>query len=277
MGTHHPIRKQVAAEPVVIPDRLYFRIGDVAKLCGVQPYVLRFWETEFPQLKPNKGGTGQRLYRRKDVEMALRIKSLLYEQGYTIPGARLLLKSGAAATDTPAAGSEATTHEIAAHEPAPQPATDAGEELRRRAHLADLREELHELVELLRSPLPGQATAVHAAAQPATAQSVVAQRPPHEPIPFRPQLVVQHSTQQIEAPKPAAAPASEVPDEAEAETAFDPAAFEASSFEPAAVEHAATEPAEPVPARPARQPRAAKADEPPALPLFQGDLFGRSE
>jgi DNA-binding transcriptional MerR regulator len=93
MGSHQPIRKTVAPEPPVIPDKLYFRIGDVAKLCGVEPYVLRFWQTEFPSLKPHKGGTGQRLYRRKDVEMALRIKGLLYEQGFTIPGARQALKS----------------------------------------------------------------------------------------------------------------------------------------------------------------------------------------
>src|SRR6185312_6221619 len=71
-----------------IPDKLYFRIGDVAKLCGVEAYVLRFWESEFPQLKPNKSGTGQRLYRRRDVELALRIKHLLYVDGYTIAGAR---------------------------------------------------------------------------------------------------------------------------------------------------------------------------------------------
>jgi DNA-binding transcriptional MerR regulator len=71
-----------------IPDKLYFRIGDVAKLCGVEAYVLRFWETEFSQLKPNKSGTGQRLYRRRDVELALRIKQLLYGDGYTIAGAR---------------------------------------------------------------------------------------------------------------------------------------------------------------------------------------------
>jgi len=95
MGTHHPIRKTVVPEPTVIPDKLYFRIGDVATLLDVPAYVLRFWETEFPQLKPNKGGTGQRLYRKKDVEMALRIKSLLYDQGYTIPGARQVFKSEA--------------------------------------------------------------------------------------------------------------------------------------------------------------------------------------
>jgi DNA-binding transcriptional MerR regulator len=76
-----------------IPDKLYFRIGEVARLCEVPTYVLRFWESEFPQLKPNKGGTGQRLYRRRDVEMALRVKSLLKEEGYTIPGARQLLRA----------------------------------------------------------------------------------------------------------------------------------------------------------------------------------------
>ena len=69
----------------VIPDKLYFRIGEVAKLCSVQTYVLRFWESEFPQLKPTKSGTGQRLYRKRDVEMALKIRNLLYEEGYTIP------------------------------------------------------------------------------------------------------------------------------------------------------------------------------------------------
>ena len=76
-----------------IPDKLYFRIGEVARLCEVPAYVLRFWESEFPQLKPNKGGTGQRLYRRRDVEMALRVKSLLKDEGYTIPGARAVLKA----------------------------------------------------------------------------------------------------------------------------------------------------------------------------------------
>jgi DNA-binding transcriptional MerR regulator len=96
MATHHPIRKVVAPPAPVIPDKLYFRIGDVARLCEVPAYVLRFWETEFPNLKPNKGGTGQRLYRRKDVETALRIKHLLYDLGYTIPGARQVFKSDAA-------------------------------------------------------------------------------------------------------------------------------------------------------------------------------------
>src|ERR1700690_41326 len=78
---------------VVIPERLYFRIGEVASLCRLPAYVLRFWETEFPQLKPVKSSTGQRMYRRKDVESVLRIKTLLYEQGFTIAGARQHLRA----------------------------------------------------------------------------------------------------------------------------------------------------------------------------------------
>jgi DNA-binding transcriptional MerR regulator len=93
MGQHQPIREATASASPEIPDKLYFRIGDVARLCEVPAYVLRFWEGEFPQLKPNKGGTGQRLYRRRDVETAMRIKRLLYDEGYTIPGARQVLKS----------------------------------------------------------------------------------------------------------------------------------------------------------------------------------------
>jgi len=83
-----------AYEPPAIPDRLYFKIGDVARLCGVETYVLRFWESQFPQLKPNKSGTGQRLYRRRDVEMALEVKRLVHAEGYTLAGARTVLEQG---------------------------------------------------------------------------------------------------------------------------------------------------------------------------------------
>ncbi len=76
-----------------IPDKLYFRIGEVARLAGIKPYVLRFWETEFPSLGPRKSGTGHRLYRRKDVELVLEIKRLLYEKRFTIEGARKTLES----------------------------------------------------------------------------------------------------------------------------------------------------------------------------------------
>ena len=77
-----------------IPDKLYFKIGEVADLLGVEPYVLRYWESEFSQLTPKKSGTGHRLYRRKDVELLLRIKHLLYEKRFTIEGARQSLHAG---------------------------------------------------------------------------------------------------------------------------------------------------------------------------------------
>jgi len=80
------------SDDVLIPDKLYFRIGEVATLCHLPAYVLRFWESEFPQLKPVKGSTGQRMYRKRDVEGVLRIKQLLYEQGFTIAGARQQLR-----------------------------------------------------------------------------------------------------------------------------------------------------------------------------------------
>ncbi len=76
-----------------IPDKLYFRIGEVAKLAGIKPYVLRFWESEFHGLGPKKSGTGHRLYRRKDVELVLEIKRLLYEKRFTIEGARKVLEA----------------------------------------------------------------------------------------------------------------------------------------------------------------------------------------
>jgi DNA-binding transcriptional MerR regulator len=79
---------EVPSDTPEIPDKLYFRIGEVAGLLAVEPYVLRYWETEFPKLAPKKSGTGHRLYRRKDVELLLRIKHLLYEKRYTIEGAR---------------------------------------------------------------------------------------------------------------------------------------------------------------------------------------------
>ena len=82
-------------DEIVIPDKLYFRIGEVSTLCKLPAYVLRFWETEFPQLKPVKSSTGQRMYRRKDVETLIRIKGLLYEEGFTIAGARQQLRSEA--------------------------------------------------------------------------------------------------------------------------------------------------------------------------------------
>ena len=85
----------VPKEAPEIPDKLYFRIGEVAGLLGVETYVLRYWETEFPTLAPKKSGTGHRLYRRKDVELLLKIKHLLYEKRFTIEGARQWLQDSA--------------------------------------------------------------------------------------------------------------------------------------------------------------------------------------
>src|ERR1700723_1689577 len=85
--------KKASRNPeIIIPDKLYFRIGEVASLCRLPAYVLRFWETEFPQLKPVKSSSGQRMYRRRDVESVVRIKKLLYDDGFTIAGARLQLR-----------------------------------------------------------------------------------------------------------------------------------------------------------------------------------------
>jgi DNA-binding transcriptional MerR regulator len=77
-----------------LPDKLYFKIGEVAKLVGVKPYVLRYWETEFSILRPGKTRSRHRLYRRKDVETLLEIRRLLYTERYTIEGAKRRLREG---------------------------------------------------------------------------------------------------------------------------------------------------------------------------------------
>ncbi|RME23448.1 MAG: MerR family transcriptional regulator [Deltaproteobacteria bacterium] len=77
-----------------LPDKIYFKIGEVAEIVGVEPYVLRYWESEFPALRPVKSKSQQRMYRKKDVELLLRIKKLLYEDKYTIAGAKKQLARG---------------------------------------------------------------------------------------------------------------------------------------------------------------------------------------
>lgn len=101
-----------------IPDKLYFKIGEVSDLLGVEPYVLRYWETEFPVLSPKKSGTGHRLYRRKDVELLLRIKHLLYERKFTIEGARLALASEVKAPKAKPA--KAAQRDLFASDPLPE-------------------------------------------------------------------------------------------------------------------------------------------------------------
>jgi DNA-binding transcriptional MerR regulator len=112
-----------------IPDKLYFRIGEVAKLAGVEPYVLRFWETEFPALKPGKSPTGQRLYRRREVELILEVKKLLYDQKFTIAGARKQLKVN---------GRKSSQHDL------------GFAQSHRKASVQNIRREIAEIVEVLK-------------------------------------------------------------------------------------------------------------------------------
>ena len=107
-----------------IPSKLFFKIGEVCELTDTQPYVLRYWESEFPALAPAKNNSGQRIYRRRDIETILRIKTLLYEEGFTIAGAKKKLelemkeqmKAGTTTTPLPevlaAAGSDGLKEEI---------------------------------------------------------------------------------------------------------------------------------------------------------------------
>jgi DNA-binding transcriptional MerR regulator len=122
-----------------IPDKLYFRIGEVSRLAGIKPYVLRFWETEFSSLGPKKSGKGHRLYRRKDVELVLEIKRLLYEKRYTIEGARKYLDSRAREGSTKANGGAAA-----------KAGRSQGDLFVSAPVLEEIRKELIEILELLR-------------------------------------------------------------------------------------------------------------------------------
>jgi DNA-binding transcriptional MerR regulator len=152
MAHQEPIGRRTQTGTREIPDKLYFRIGEVAQLCDVPAYVLRFWETEFPQLRPNKGGTGQRLYRRRDVEMALRIKTLLYDEGYTIPGARQVFKSEQKQKEPLLAlGVEAAPGKVETLDKAGR--SDKADP----ARLRKLRREMQELLTLLSKPIANPA------------------------------------------------------------------------------------------------------------------------
>jgi DNA-binding transcriptional MerR regulator len=134
--------------PEEIPDKLYFRIGEVARLAGIKPYVLRFWETEFPALDPKKSGTGHRLYRRKNVQMVLEIKRLLYEKRYTIEGARKFLETRSKdAMPAPAAPTGVAKRSKPAAPPQP---TQTGFFDVPSPLLETVRQELREIVNLLK-------------------------------------------------------------------------------------------------------------------------------
>jgi len=134
-----------------IPDKLYFRIGEVARLAAIKPYVLRFWETEFAGLGPKKSGTGHRLYRRKDVELVLEIKRLLYEQRFTIEGARKLLENRPKAEPSRSASKPAASksHKAGARTTAPGNA-QAGLFLDSSPVLDSVRRELAEILAILK-------------------------------------------------------------------------------------------------------------------------------
>ncbi len=118
----------------LIPEKSLFRIGEVSRLTATKPFVLRYWETEFPMLQPGKSPKGQRLYRRQDVEMVLQIKHLLYDEGFTIAGARRHLREHN--------GSRA----VAASGPAPR--TDLPQTISRKV-LLDLRDALRAFLTVL--------------------------------------------------------------------------------------------------------------------------------
>jgi DNA-binding transcriptional MerR regulator len=138
------LNRKRAPEAPSIPDRLYFKIGDVARICGLETYVLRFWETQFPQLRPNKSGTGQRLYRRRDVETALEIKRLVHGEGYTLPGARQALDQ---IHRSPQSSLSQSSLPVASGEPGKRRDTVA-------AAIGHARAELREIAGLLANPTP---------------------------------------------------------------------------------------------------------------------------
>jgi DNA-binding transcriptional MerR regulator len=130
-----------------IPNKLFFKIGEVCEITDTQPYVLRYWESEFPALAPAKNSSGQRIYRRRDIETILRIKQLLYEEGFTIAGAKKRLEAEQAGkVDTPSSQAAATGNTP----PAVAVSDDADvAELSTRAALKELREGLREILTLL--------------------------------------------------------------------------------------------------------------------------------
>ena len=129
-----------------LPSKLYFRIGEVAGIVGVEPHVLRYWEREFRNIRPTKSARGQRVYSRRDVENLLRVRELLYTQGFTIAGARKQLQRPAS-KDEPAAETPQNAAPSAGGTKPPAAATPEREEPPReeetmRGTLAALREEV---------------------------------------------------------------------------------------------------------------------------------------
>jgi DNA-binding transcriptional MerR regulator len=114
-----------------LPDKLFFKIGEVADIVGVKPHALRYWETEFPALRPKKTRGAHRQYSRKDVELAMLIRQLLHDEGYTIPGARKRIR------------------DLGRHQRSSPPEPRAAREVALRAELLGLRQQLAELADQL--------------------------------------------------------------------------------------------------------------------------------
>jgi DNA-binding transcriptional MerR regulator len=128
-----------------IPNKLFFKIGEVCEITDTQPYVLRYWESEFPALAPAKNSSGQRIYRRKDIETVLRIKQLLYEEGFTIAGAKKRLEAelGGRGT-TPSAMASLPDTVVRNVDVTPEPGADDT-----RAVLLEVRDHLRGILTLL--------------------------------------------------------------------------------------------------------------------------------
>lgn len=135
---------------VSIPEKIFFKIGEVCDIVDVQAHVLRYWETEFPQLSPQKNRSGQRSYRRRDVEIALRIKELLYVDEYTIAGARKKLQNELRETSR----LKIVPNEPARHEPYIQPLSPPAPEIEEFDELVDFEPELEEAEEVLAEVAP---------------------------------------------------------------------------------------------------------------------------
>ena len=131
-----------------IPNKLFFKIGEVCEITDTQPYVLRYWESEFPALAPAKNSSGQRIYRRKDIETVLRIKQLLYEEGFTIAGAKKRLEAEMGGRGpTPSAMASLPETVVTNVEPDSEPAEPSADGTR--AVLLEVRDHLRGILTLL--------------------------------------------------------------------------------------------------------------------------------
>jgi DNA-binding transcriptional MerR regulator len=133
-----------------IPNKLFFKIGEVCEITDTQPYVLRYWESEFPALAPAKNSSGQRIYRRRDIETILRIKQLLYEEGFTIAGAKKRLEVEMAGRgDTPMPQIPADLGDTPAPGVVASAVADDGAAAARTAAIREIREQLRGILTLL--------------------------------------------------------------------------------------------------------------------------------